>query len=286
MRTLSLVLSCSMLAALSSSAWSAAPALAPGEAGMRSAYEALTLQTGQVRQDIAARGAAAAQVRRHVHPADDRNALPEVCTSLPVVFIRSGEIYKNGQRIGSRATLFKANCDGFVVWADNSGDLHLDGKRIASRVNDFDISWYGDTVVWKDQSGDLTKYAAGSSKEYGRMSVMTFLRYTGDVVWKDSWGDLYRNQEKFGRVSSYKAALRTGDVAWTDSYGTLHKNREEYGRVSDFAIADRTGDVAWKDSYGNLYKGKKQVARFPSQWSLREDGVLIWVDSSGYVHYA
>ncbi|MBI4675979.1 MAG: hypothetical protein HY748_00150 [Elusimicrobia bacterium] len=248
------------------------------------AFETLSTEAKKTQEDINRRRRSAASRRRAALA--ERNALPEVCASLPVVYIRNGDIYKNDEQIGARANSYKANCDGFVAWVDSYGDLYLDRKELASRTSGFDLSWYGDTVVWKDSHGELYKHSAGATKRHDRVSSYTFLRYTGDVIWRDTWGDLHRNEEKLGRDSGHKIAQRTGDVAWKDSYGSLYKNRDLLGRCSDFRIADRTGDVAWTDGYGTLYKGDKAVARYPSSWELREDGVLIWRDSSGHYHHA
>ncbi|MBI5623599.1 MAG: hypothetical protein HY924_07465 [Elusimicrobia bacterium] len=284
MRSSSLSLAATLLMLAQSPSWAGAPeTLKTGPVDLRGAFDALKALSGETRSAMDERRRRA--VPERLAAAADRDALPEACESLPVVYIRSGEIFKNGELLGSRANNFRANCDGAVAWADSSGGLHLDAEELASRVNAYDLAWHGDALVWTDSSGVLHKHAGGASKAYDRVSSFTFLRYTGDVVWRDSWGDLHRNESKLGRVSAYKAAERTGDVAWTDSYGDLYRNHVLLGRASEYRIADRTGDVAWKDGYGSLYKGSKAVARNPSAWELREDGVLIWRDSSGHYHY-
>ena len=130
--------------------------------------------------------------------------MPENCANLPVVFIRNGEIFKNGISLGRNASSYQANCDGLVAWQDNYGDLYSENRKVADRVSHYDVAWYGDMLVWKDSYGNLHR----GNDDLGRVESYTFVKYTGDVIWKDSWGDLYRNREKFGRAGSYLVAVR------------------------------------------------------------------------------
>ena len=210
------------------------------------------------------------------------DALPENCANLPVVFIRNGEIFKNGVVLGRNASSYQANCDGLVAWQDHYGDLYSENRKVADRVTQYDVAWYGDMLVWKDSYGNLHR----GNDDLGRVDSYTFVKYTGDVVWKNGWGDLYRNREKFGRAGNYLVAARTGDVAWLDGFGTLHRNGVELGRSQSWQISDRTGDVGWLDSFRNLYKNGAKVGSDVNQFTMREDGKLIWVDSWGNTHYA
>lgn len=261
----------------------ASPLRAQPSEALRLSADSLSASFGEL--SVAARQARAAALGARIQRArfvPRTDSLPENCFNLPVVAIRNGEIFKNGEKLGRNASSYQANCDGLVAWRDSYGDLYADTRKIADRVSEYDVAWHGDVLVWKDSHGDLHR----GTESLGRVSNYTFVKFTGDVVWKDSWGDLYRNREKFGRAGNYRVAARTGDVAWQDSYGILHLNARELGRSQSWQISDRTGTVGWIDSFRNLYKNGDKVGSDVSQFTMREDGKLIWVDSWGNTHYA
>lgn len=256
---------------------------------------ALCLLSAPLRADVlsAAFASAASQSRAAIDAAKPARAfrggvikhpeqLPENCANLPVVSIRNGEISKNGVVIGRNAQSYQANCDGLVAWKNSYGELYRGDRRVASNISQYDVAWFGDVIVWRDSSGELSL----NGDNLGRVQSYTFVKYTGDVVWQDGWGELNRNREKFGRAQSYAVAARTGDVAWVNGFGVLHRNGLELGRAQSWKIADRTGDVGWLTSFRELYKNGVKVASGVDRFEVREDGKVIWVDSWGNTHYA
>ncbi|MBI4061957.1 MAG: hypothetical protein HY403_11045 [Elusimicrobia bacterium] len=242
------------------------------EAPLNAPFDALSAATRAARADMIL-------ARR---PPASADALPEPCADFPVVHIRDGDIYKDGELLGRAASSYKASCEGLVVWQDAYGDLYREKRRVADRVAQYDVAWHGDVFVWSDSYGELHR----NGEHLGRAATYTFVKYTGDMVWKDGWGVLYRNREQFGRADRYAVAGRTGDVAWVDGFGTLHRNDQELGRAQSWAISDRTGVVGWLDGFRRLYKNGTQVGSGVDQFTLREDGKLIWMDAWGRYHSA
>jgi hypothetical protein len=207
--------------------------------------------------------------------------LPENCASMPVLYVRNGDLYKNGKKLGSNASAYKGACSGDVAWRDSYGHVYKNETELGGSVSDFRIALYTGDVVWTSSYGSLYK----NSTEIGRAQIFMVADWTGDVAWRDNYGTLYKNSAKLGGASRFQVAGHTGDVVWSDNYGGLYKNLEKLGDSSNYFVADRTGDVAWKDSFSNLYLNRTRLATNCQSFELREDGKLLWTDSWGEYHY-
>ena len=109
------------------------------------------------------------------------NALPENCPNMPVLYVKNGDLYKNGKKLGRNASAYKGACSGDAAWRDSYGRIYKNEAELGSSVQDFEIALY-----------------------------------TGDVFWKNSYGRLYRNSAEVGSAQVFIVADWTGDVAWRD----------------------------------------------------------------------
>ncbi len=219
---------------------------------------------------------AAALVLRPAH-----RILPENCSNMPVMYTRNGDLYKNGQKLGSNVSSYKAACSGDVAWRDGYGAIYKNETNLGDSSRNFEIALYTGDVFWRNSYGRLYK----DSSEIGNARTFAVADHTGDIAWRDNYGRLYKNGIELGNSNRYQIVGHTGDVVWVNNYGILCKNQEELGNSSRFAVAERTGDVAWKDSYSRLYLNKTQIASNCRSFELREDGKLLWRDMSGEYHY-
>ena len=208
-------------------------------------------------------------------------ALPENCANMPVLYVRNGDLYKNGKLVGNNVSSYKGACSGEVAWRDSYGRVYKDQAELGRSVSDFRIALYTGDVVWTDSYGRLYK----NKTEIGGAQVFLLADWTGDVAWRDSYGRLYKNAKELGSANRFQIAGHTGDVVWSDSYGTLYKNLDKLGDSDNYFVADRTGDVAWLDHYSNLYLNKTRISTSCQRFELREDGKLLWVDNFGEYHY-
>jgi hypothetical protein len=209
------------------------------------------------------------------------NVLPENCLNMPMLYVKNGDLYKNGKKLGGNASSYKGACSGDAAWRDSYGRIYKNEAELGSSAQNFEIALYTGDVFWKNSYGRLYK----NSSEVGSAQVFIIADWTGDVAWRDSYGNLYKNSEKLGDSGRFQMAGHTGDVVWVNNFGTLYKNREELGRSNNFFVADRTGDVAWLDGFSNLYLNKTRVSTSCQRFELREDGKLLWVDNFGEYHY-
>jgi len=209
------------------------------------------------------------------------NALPENCPNMPVLYVKNGDLYKNGKKLGRNASAYKGACSGDAAWRDSYGRIYKNEAELGSSAQDFEIALYTGDVFWKNSYGRLYR----NSAEVGSAQVFIVADWTGDVAWRDPYGRLYKNSEELGASSRFQMASHTGDVVWTDSFGNLYKNREKLGSSNNFFVADRTGDVAWLDGFSNLYLNKTRISSSCQRFELREDGKLLWVDNFGEYHY-
>jgi len=216
---------------------------------------------------------------RNIHPAP--GSLPENCGNMPVMYTKDGDLYRNGQKLGSNVSSYKGACSGDVAWRNSYGDLYKNTDKLGGSSQNFEIALYTGDVFWTDNYGRLHKNSSG----IGDAQTFQVADHTGDVAWRDNYGRLYKNGEELGSSSRYQIAGYTGDVVWVDGYGTLYKNQEKLGDSSRFSVAERTGDVAWMDPYSRLYMNKTQISSNCQSFELREDGKLLWRDSYGDYHY-
>jgi hypothetical protein len=219
--------------------------------------------------------------RRRVSPQHLERTEPFHCDNLPVAYIKSGSLYKNGKELG-RASSFKAACTGEVAWMDSYGRLHKDGKEY-DRASKYELSKFNGVLVWVDSFNRLHR----EDKELGRYRKYYFAYASGVVVWENSHGDLYKNDVEIGdNVRDFKVADFTGDVFWRDSWGELYKNKTKLGKANKYEVSYRTGDVAWTDGWRNLYKNGRKVASDVNNFTMRPDGVVTWKDRRGHTRSA
>lgn len=216
---------------------------------------------------------------RLVQPAP--GGLPENCSNMPVLYVKDGDLYKNGKKLGDNVASYKGACSGDAAWRDSYGRIYRNAAELGGSARNFEIALYTGDVFWQDAYGRFHK----NSDEIGSAQVFIVADWTGDVAWRDSYGNLYKNSAKLGSSSRFQVAGHTGDVVWVNNFGALYRNLEKLGDSDNFFVADRTGDVAWLDNFSNLYLNRDRISTGCQRFELREDGKLLWVDNFGEYHY-
>ncbi|HAH31974.1 MAG TPA: hypothetical protein DCL44_06645 [Elusimicrobia bacterium] len=205
------------------------------------------------------------------------------CQEASVSIDPSGDIYRNGDRIGRNASTFRVNCVGDVAWVTTGSEMYLNETQLGRNASfTYGISAFSSVVAWSESDGDMHK----NDETLGRdASTFAIAPYNGVVVWKATDGDIYKDTEELGRNANSFSLSYKGIAAWSNTSGDMYRDAQQLGRnVRSFIISGNTGDVAWMSTGDELYKNSSQISRDAATFKINPDGQVLWVDRDGVSH--